>query len=72
MTYKKCKTLKDLNDDPRAFGAEWEVEDNGQTRRVWVSMKTDEFTVDGERCCINEPTIKEACFVMNNWIEQIV
>jgi hypothetical protein len=61
MKYKKVRTLKDLNNDPRAYEAF--REETG----IWVNLK-ECFLVDGEEVAIHEPTIKEACRILNNLV----
>ena len=61
MGYKKARTLKDLNNDPRVIEAF--REENG----IWVYLK-EGWLVDGEEVAIHEPTVKESCRFLNNLI----
>ena len=82
--HKKCRTLADLQNDPRV---EWiSIEETG----YWISLasggdcvvhkgETGEGTSGWgwwwDECltCIHEPTIKEACEMMNQiWLMYIV
>ena len=61
MKHKKAKTLKDLHNDSRVYEAF--REETG----IWVNLK-EGWLVDGEEVAIHEPTIKEACYFLNNWV----
>mgnify|MGYP001272481628 FL=1 len=66
MRYKKIKTLKDLQQDPRVIGVDKEYDDVEECYMYWCYLKPGFRTEDNDQHTISEPTLKDVCSEVNN------